>query len=111
MSYTVNTMNSACIDNCSECHQICWQMAMTHCLTLGGEHVKPEHFRLMLDCAKICETSACFQLSGSPFSHQICKICAEICTECANSCEAVGAMEECVAACRKCADSCRSMAA
>lgn len=33
----------------------------------------------MLNCAKVCETSGCLQLSGSPFSHHRCKVCAEIC--------------------------------
>lgn len=104
------TMNSECIDNCSNCHKTCLQTAMMHCLNMGGKHVEATHFRLMLDCAKICETSACFQLSGSTYSADICKVCADICTACADSCEEVGDMDECVAACRKCAESCTAMA-
>lgn len=103
-------MDSACIDICSSCHKTCLQTAMTHCLNMGGKHVEAEHFRLMLDCAKICETSACFQLSGSKFSADICRVCAEICTACADSCEEIGEMEECVSACRACAESCTAMA-
>lgn len=103
--------NANCIDNCSSCHQICLKTAMNHCLQVGGEHLEPNHFRLMMDCAKICATSAAFQLSGSAFSKQICAVCAKICEACAQSCEEVGDMEECVRACRKCAESCFEMAA
>ncbi|RYZ90162.1 MAG: four-helix bundle copper-binding protein [Moraxellaceae bacterium] len=101
--------DSACIDNCLNCHKTCLKTAMNHCLTMGGEHVEAGHFRLMLDCAKICETSASFQLSGSQFSADVCSVCAEICTACANSCEDIGEMDECVAACRECAQSCTEM--
>ncbi len=41
----------ACIDACLNCYQMCFGMAMTHCLEKGGEHVKPfrEQFRLVRD--------------------------------------------------------------
>lgn len=103
--------HSECADACSSCSEICYSTAMNHCLQVGGKHVEPEHFKLMLNCAKVCETSACLQLSGSPFSHHLCKVCAEICEACAKSCESLGEMDECVTACRKCAESCRRMAA
>lgn len=102
---------STCIDNCSTCHQVCLKMAMNHCLELGGEHVAPDHFKLMMDCAKICATSAAFQLSGSAFAKQICAVCAKICEACAASCETIGNMDECITACRACAKSCAAVAA
>lgn len=86
-------------------------MAINHCLEMGGKHLEPQHFKLMLDCAKTCETSACLQVNSSPFSAQLCAVCADICEACARSCEEVGGMEDCVTACRKCAQSCREMAA
>jgi len=106
-----DSMNSTCIDVCSDCHQVCLKTAMNHCLDVGGEHTAPEHFKLMLDCAKICATAVAFQLSSSPFSAQLCEVCAKICEACANSCEALGDMAECVEICRKCAKSCAEMAA
>jgi hypothetical protein len=54
-----------CIQNCLDCHRVCLQMAMNHCLELGGQHTEPKHFRLMLNCAEICQTSANFMLTGS----------------------------------------------
>lgn len=100
----------ACIDACTRCHQVCLQAAMNHCLEAGGPHVKAKHFRLMMNCAEICQTSANFQLGGSEYQHAVCTICAEICEACAVDCEEIGDMDACVEACRHCAESCRQMA-
>lgn len=100
----------SCIDACSSCHQVCLQMALTHCLERGGKHVEPTHFRLMANCAEVCQTSANLQLSGSQFSAQHCEFCAVVCEACADSCRSLDDMEECVRACEACAASCRSMA-
>lgn len=99
-----------CIDQCTRCHDVCLRTATTHCLSLGGEHAKPAHLTLMLDCAQICQTAADFMLRGSPRHREICSACAEICDTCAMDCERVGDMDECVAACRACATSCHDMA-
>jgi hypothetical protein len=101
----------SCIDTCSHCHRVCLQTAMGHCLTTGGKHTAPEHFRLMMDCAAICQLSANFQLSRSSFDTRLCGLCAEVCEACARSCEAIGDMDDCVKACKNCANSCRSMSA
>ena len=98
-----------CIERCQACHATCLQMAATHCLQAGGKHVEPAHFRLMLDCAQICQTSADFMLRQSELHAQLCALCAVVCERCAQSCEAVGGMEACVQACRACAESCRAM--
>jgi len=100
----------ACIEACSHCHQVCLHTAMNHCLKAGGEHVEAEHFRQMLNCAEICQTSANFQLSSSPFHRHVCEVCAKICEACAASCKKIGGMDECVEACNNCAESCRKMA-
>lgn len=99
-----------CIQNCLNCHATCLKMAMNHCLETGGKHTEPAHFRLMMDCVEICQTSANFMLRGSKHHAHICRECAEICKQCADDCERVGDMDECVAACRKCAQSCSEMA-
>ncbi|MYN17835.1 four-helix bundle copper-binding protein [Rugamonas sp. FT107W] len=100
-----------CIDACDNCHQACLQTALTHCLEMGGRHVEPNHFRLMLDCAAVCEMSANLQLSGSRFSSRICALCADICHACALSCLELDGMEECVRACEACEHSCHQMQA
>lgn len=108
MNHSTTEMQQ-CIENCQKCHAVCLQMAATHCLEAGGKHTEPAHFRLMMDCAQICQTSADFMLRGSDHHAHVCAECADVCEDCAKSCEAIGGMDECVAACRKCAESCRAM--
>jgi hypothetical protein len=92
-----------CIEECLNCHRMCLGEAMTHCLEAGGQHMEPEHFRLMLNCAEMCQTSANFMLSGSPLHKKTCGLCAEVCLACAQSCEKIEGMEECAQTCRRCA--------
>ena len=101
----------ACIEACLDCHKTCLGMAMNHCLEAGGKHLEPEHFRLMIACAEICQAAANVMLTGSDIHKRLCAVCAEVCEQCAASCEQVGDMQECVDACRRCAESCRKMAA
>lgn len=108
---SLNPEMQQCIENCIHCHQECLQMAMNHCLELGGEHVAPDHFKLMMACAEICQTSADMLLIGTPLHKLTCGVCAQVCEECANDCERVGDMDSCVEACRKCTESCGKMAA
>ena len=101
----------SCIDVCSECHRICLETVAT-CLSMGGAHAAPEHIRLLLDCAQICQTSADFMTRGSPLHHLTCGACAEICRACADSCNKLGGpeMQRCADLCKRCADSCERMA-
>ena len=99
-----------CIQECLRCYEVCRRDAMNHCLEVGGKHVEPKHFRLMMNCAEICRTSADFMLTNSSLHATVCGACAEVCDACAKNCEQVGDMEECVQACRRCAESCRQMA-
>jgi len=99
-----------CIDECLNCHRVCLGEAMTHCLEAGGQHTEPTHFRLMINCAEMCQTSANFMLSGSPLHAKTCGVCAEVCTACAESCESIPEMEKCAETCRRCAEACRKMA-
>lgn len=100
-----------CLDACQRCGELCLQTAMTHCLEVGGQHVQPEHFRLMINCAELCQTTANFILSQSSLHGAVCAACAEVCTACADSCEQIGDMDECVRACRTCANQCEAMGA
>ncbi len=99
-----------CIEECLNCHRVCLGEAMTHCLETGGQHTEPAHFRLMLNCAEMCQTSANFMLSGSPLHKETCSVCAEVCLACAQSCEQIPSMEQCAQTCRQCAETCRQMA-
>lgn len=111
MSHHLNDEMRSCIEECHRCHTTCLSDAIGHCLEAGGRHTEPKHFKLMLDCAEICQTTANFMARGSEHHRHLCRECAEICRQCAASCEALGDMQECVAACIRCAESCEKMAA
>ncbi len=99
-----------CIETCLECHATCYGMLMTHCIEMGGEHARPQHVRLMMDCAEICLTAANAMSRKSQFHKQICALCAEVCEACADDCAKLQGMEECVIMCRACAKACSEMA-
>lgn len=99
-----------CIRECLNCYTTCQQTALAHCLELGGKHVQPRHFRLMLDCAEICRGTAALMINGSPYHANLCALCAEICRACADSCRELGDMDDCVQACERCAAACEAMA-
>jgi hypothetical protein len=100
-----------CIQACLDCYRHCQNTALTYCLEMGGEHVGPTHFRLMMDCAEICRSAAALMINGSRYHAESCRICAQICRDCAESCRSLDGMESCVQACERCADSCEAMAA
>ena len=91
------------------CHATCQSMAMTDCLEMGGEHARPQHLRLMLDCAGMCAFTADALARKSQFHTRFAALCAQVCETCAEDCAALGEMDECVAACRDCARLCREI--
>ena len=113
MAHQISAEMRRCIENCSDCHNVCVE-ASAHCLEVGGKHAEAMHVRLLLDCAEICMTSANFMLRGSDLHVKTCAVCAEVCERCADSCDAFGddhLMKQCAEICRRCAESCRKMAA
>ena len=110
MTHALGAEMKSCIDNCLKCYSVCVEMAMNHCLEMGGKHVAPRHFRLMAACAEVCRTAAHLMLTSSDHHKVMCAICSKVCADCANDCAELGDMDDCVQACRKCADSCRKMA-
>jgi hypothetical protein len=102
-----------CVQNCLDCYSICLETAQ-HCLTIGGKHAEARHIGLLNACAKICETSAAFMLSGSEFHGRVCGLCAEVCRACEQSCSSMAGgdetMRRCAETCGRCAESCQRMA-
>jgi len=92
------------------CHATCHSMALTYCLEKGGEHGRPQHLRLMLDCAAFCALTADALGRKSQFHNAIAALCAQICRTCGEDCEKLGGMEDCVRACRDCAARCTEIA-
>ena len=98
------------IEALQHCHITCLSMAMTHCLEMGGEHARPQHLRLMLDCAGLCAFTADALGRKSQFHNRFAALCAEVCETCEKDCAALGDMEDCVEACRDCARLCVEIA-
>src|SRR5882757_5948372 len=92
------------------CHATCLSMAMVHCLEMGGEHARPQHLRLMLDCAGLCAFTADAFGRKSQFHNRFAALCARVCETCEKDCAALGGMEDCVQACRECARLCTEVA-
>lgn len=113
MSHTsVSPKMRECIQECNSCHDICLE-SVTYCLEMGGEHARPDHIRMLLDCAEICQTSANFMLRTSNFHTRTCDVCAVVCERCAEECERFSndaMMQQCAQSCRSCAQSCHEMA-
>ena len=101
---------NAAIQSLQHCHAICSSMALTHCLEMGGAHARPQHLRLMLDCAALCAFTADALGRKSQFHSGFAMLCAEVCETCEKDCEALGGMEDCVRACGECALCCREVA-
>jgi hypothetical protein len=103
-----------CLSDCLKCYELCMQL-IPYCLEKGGKHANPEHMKLLMDCAEMCQTSANFLLRGSKQHASTCTTCALICRVCGISCDEFGEddeqMKACAAACFKCAESCEAMAA
>src|SRR3954469_23226764 len=101
-----------CIQDCLDCHRACVQ-TLVYCSRQGGAHANPDHLRLMMDCAQVCQTSADFMLRHSPLHVHTCRACAEVCQACADDCDRMASdlrMKACADTCRHCAESCRQMA-
>lgn len=101
-----STQVRSAMEALQRCHTICLATAMTHCLDAEGPHRKPQHIRLMLDCAAACSFAADLLAHKSQFHNGVCALCADICETCAADCEKLGQMEQCVSACREVADQC-----
>jgi hypothetical protein len=101
----------ACKELCWECRTECQDTLATHCLQKGGEHVAPEHVKLMLDCIQICQTAADFMGRQSSLHAYTCEACAAVCEACAQSCRKLEGeqMKHCAETCSRCAESCREM--
>lgn len=112
MEHDMSAVMKQCIQNCTNCHNICVETT-AHCLQMGGKHVEAAHLKSLLDCADTCRISADFMLRESAQYTQSCGLCAEACTRCADSCAKFAddaKMKACADECRRCAQSCSEMA-
>lgn len=100
---------AACIEHCRHCQSLCLGMATGHCLEPGSRHLRHEHLRIMLICARICGLVADVMSSGVPLHRQICAACADTCGACITSCRDFDDMEEYLEAFERCKECCEAM--
>lgn len=108
-----NEAMDRCIQLCQDCHALCTR-TIRHCLDLGGRHAGPEHIRLLIDCAQMCQVNVDYMLRGSVLHERVCGICAEACKLCGENCAQIAGddlmLKQCVDLCRRCGESCERMA-
>lgn len=107
-----DSKSSSCEKNCLECFRVCNE-TLRSCLEKGGEHSNAEHINMLIDCARICQTSADFLSRGSDFHRVTCEACKKICEKCAEDCRKMNDKEMiyCAEVCEKCVESCEKMLA
>jgi len=99
----------ACIEASLKCHAVCLSTAMTHCIETGGRHSRPQHLRVMLDCAATCSYAADIVSHKSQIHDKVCALAADVCDLCAAECDQLDGMEDCASACREAASACRTL--
>ena len=97
--------------NLEECAESC-QVGLMHSIDEGGDFVKMEHLRWMMDCHEICRLAINFFIRDSEYAGDILSLCAYICEDCSQSCKKFfndAHMLACSEVCDNCAKACRDM--
>jgi hypothetical protein len=100
----------ACMQALLHCHSVCLSTGMTRYLEASHEHKRPQHLRLILDCAAVCILTSDLLAHKSQFHARFCALCAEVCETCFKDCQQLGGLEDCAEACRSAASHCRETA-
>lgn len=108
MSHHLTHAVQDCIAACNECASECGN-CFSHMVGMESSNDCPAS---CIECAAICHLCADAMARNSPFSKEICALCAKICDWCAEQCAAHKGehCQRCAEACRRCAESCRRMA-
>jgi hypothetical protein len=91
-----------------ECIEAC-NATFAYCIEQGGDHVRPEHLKALMDCLEVCITTSDLVGRSSPLAGSMMEVCAEACKACEESCEEFAGdptMERCADACRECYEHC-----
>lgn len=104
---------AAAIHLCWECRDTCQDTLYNHILVRGGDHIRAENIRALMDCIQICQVAVDFMRRNAALHTKTCAACAAICPACAESCASMGeehaTIQHCAEICRRCADSCHAM--
>lgn len=109
----VQLQNSqACLEACISCMEAC-NRCFYRCLSEQNHHELSECIRLDRECADMCAFAVRAIEAESPFTAEICALCADVCEACAKECQMHNHdhCQACAKACFTCAEACRKMAA
>lgn len=100
----------SCIDSCSKCTQACYE-CFEACINEPDLNARRSCVKMLIECARMCETSVASMSMNAQFSKQHCKMCADVCDACAKECDMFtdDHCKKCADICRMCADECRKM--
>jgi hypothetical protein len=90
-----------CLRALRACQDQCLMAASTHLLEQAHASYRPQHLRLMMDCAAACAFAADLITHKSQFHTRACALAADICTTCAKDCEPYSDLAQCCALCRE----------
>ena len=105
--YDLEPETKTCVAALQACHATCLQFATFDCMQGNYPRVGPNQFRLMLDCAELCQTAANFLIRDSDHYLRVCREALVICEDLASDCRKFPGMEAILAACDECVSACR----
>lgn len=101
--------NTQCVIDCVNAHNLCLQ-TINYCLGQGGDYVRPDRFKAIVDCAEACIISARSILRESSLKHNFLLLCIQACTKAIQACEKFSGdkqMQSCRDYVNKCLESCK----
>lgn len=92
------------------CARTCYE-CLNACLDEEDADKRKRCVKMLIECARMCETSAFFMAMDGKFIKRQCELCAEVCDVCAQECSVFDDQycRKCYEECRSCADKCREM--
>ncbi len=98
-----------CLDACNLCAIECG-VCFSHMVGKESINACPS---CCIECAAVCRLCADAIARNSPFTKELCQLCADLCDWCAKECGAhdMEHCRRCAAACLACAAACRKLSA
>jgi hypothetical protein len=109
---TRNPLARDCLDACAECGQRLRALAREGARAAKGSDAERARWRLLLDCAELCEATVNFLQGESVFLPQLTEACMHLCDECATELDTVRgdpAVAAAAAAARACSRACHAL--
>lgn len=98
------------INEFNKCAEACYE-CVNACLAAQDISSRKNCIKLLLECAKMCETTAFIMSMDGKFVKRQSALCAEVCDVCSQECALLKEehCQKCAQECRHCADACKEM--